>query len=33
VTRWGGRLITGVVLDRNVPPDTTVHFFHEDAGE
>lgn len=26
-------LIAGVLLDREVPPDTTVHFFPEDSGE
>jgi hypothetical protein len=26
-------LIAAVVLDRKVPPDTSVHFFQEDAGE
>ena len=26
-------LIAGVVLDRHVPPDATVHFFQEDSGE
>ena len=26
-------LLAGVMLDRHVPPDTTVHFFPEDSGE
>jgi hypothetical protein len=26
-------LIAAVVVDRNIPPDTRVHFFQEDAGE
>jgi hypothetical protein len=26
-------LIAAVVLDRQVPPDTRVHFFQEDTGE
>jgi hypothetical protein len=26
-------LVTAVFADRNIPPDTRVHFFQEDAGE